>query len=157
MNPITPYDSRADTLKHIENVRSKIMKVVNDLIGRAFCHDASKLEPPEKEYYDRHTQGLRVLEYGSSAYKEVMKKMQPGIDHHFSHNRHHPEFFADGINGMNLVDLVELMCDWKAAGERHSEKPTDIFKSIDINAERFKIDPQLVQIMKNTATYLWYE
>ena len=42
-------------------------------------------------------------------------------------------------------------------GERHVEKPTDIFKSIDINVERFKIEPQLAQILKNTASYLWYE
>jgi hypothetical protein len=157
MNAIIPYDSTKDTVAHIQNVRTKIMKVVNDLIDRAFCHDATKLESPEKEVYDKYTQGLRALEYGSSAYRDTLRKMQVGLDHHFSHNRHHPEFFADGINGMNLVDLVELLCDWKAAGERHVDKPTDIFKSIEINAERFKIDSQLKQILLNTATYLWYE
>jgi hypothetical protein len=135
------------------------MKVVNDLIERAFCHDATKLESPEKEYYDLHTQGLHSLEYGSKSYKEVLRKMQPGIDHHYAHNRHHPQFFADGINGMNLVDLIELLCDWKAAGERHVDKPVDIFRSIDINADEdhFNIEPQMVQILKNTASYLWFE
>lgn len=157
MNAIIPYDSKNDTLKHVQNVRSKIMKVVNDLVERAFCHDQSKLEEPEKEYYDKYTQGLRALEYGSNAYKEVIKKMQPGIDYHYAHNRHHPEFFADGINGMSLLDLIEMLCDWKAAGERHVDKPVDILRSIEINAERFHIEPQLKQILLNTATYLWYE
>jgi hypothetical protein len=157
MNSLTPYDSAKDTLEHINNVRSKILKVVADLIERGFHHDASKLETPEKEAYDRHTPALRTLEYGSQAYKDVLAKMKPAIDHHYSVSRHHPEFFADSINGMNLIDLLEMILDWKAAGERHVLKPTDIFKSIDINAERFKMEPQLVQILKNTATYLWYE
>lgn len=157
MNAIIPYDSTKETVEHISNVRSKILKVVADLIERGFKHDATKLEQPEKEYYDRNTPTLRTLEYNSQAYKDTLKRMQPAIDHHFSVSRHHPEYFADGINGMNLVDLLEMIVDWKAAGERHVEKPTDIFKSIEIGVEKFGIDPQLKQILLNTATYLWYE
>lgn len=157
MNAIIPYDSWKDTLAHIQNVRLKLMDVVQDILQRAAFHDVSKLDEPEKSIYDKHTPSLRTLEYNSDAYKEVLKKMKVGIDHHYSVSRHHPEYFADSINGMNLIDLLEMLVDWKAAGERHVLKPTDIFKSIDINAERFKIEPQLVQILKNTATYLWFE
>lgn len=155
MNATVPYDSTKDTITHIQNVRSKILKVIGDLMSRAFVHDASKLEPPEKEYYDKFTPMLWGLEYGSDAYRNVLRKMQPGIDHHYSVSRHHPEYFPDGIDGMNLVDILEMLLDWKAASERH--KTGDILKSIDINVERFKISPQLAQILKNTATYLWYE
>lgn len=157
MNAITVQDSREENLKHIENVRSKIMKVVMDLIGRAIRHDATKLDEPEKSMYDKYGFLLGTLEYGSDAYKDILKKMKPAIDHHYSSNRHHPEYFADGINGMNLVDLMEMLVDWKAAGERHTKYPGDIFKSIEMNTERFHIDPQLKQILLNTATYLWYE
>lgn len=151
------YDSWKDTLDHIQNVRLKLNAVIQDLLHRAAVHDASKLEAPEKELYDKHTPSLRTLEYNSEEYKEVLKKMAFGIDHHYSVSRHHPEFFVDRINGMNLVDLLEMIVDWKAAGERHTLKPIDIFRSIDINAERFHIEPQLVLILKNTASYLWYE
>jgi len=151
------YDSWKDTLEHIQNVQLKIHVVVQDLLHRAIVHDASKLQPPEKEVYDKYTPELATLEYGTDAYRETLKKMKVGIDHHYSVSRHHPEFFADGINGMNLIDLIELMCDWKAAGERHKLHPGDIFKSIEINAERFHMDEQLKQILLNTATYLWYE
>lgn len=151
------YDSWKDTLDHIQNVRTKIYQVVNDLLCRALEHDKSKLEAPEKEIYDLYTPSLRTLEYNSKEYHEVLAKMKVGIDHHYSVSRHHPEYFTDGINGMNLVDLLEMVCDWKAAGERHKDKPTDIFKSIEINAERFHMDEQLKQILLNTATYLWYE
>jgi hypothetical protein len=128
------YDSWKDTLDHIQNVRLKLFKVVDDLLQRAASHDLSKLEAPEKEIYDKHTPMLRTLEYGSDAYKETLKKMKVGIDHHYSVSRHHPEYFADSINGMTLVDLLEMLVDWKAAGERHVAKPTDIFRSIEINA-----------------------
>lgn len=151
------YDSTHETLEHIENVQRKIFKVVADLMERAFSHDKSKLEEPEKPIYDLHTPSLRTLEYNSKEYKDVLVKMKVGIDHHYSVSRHHPQYFADGINGMNLVDLLEMVCDWKAAGERHVDKPINILKSIEINAERFHMDDQLKQILLNTATYLWYE
>lgn len=151
------FDSTESTLEHIRNVRFKLMKIVDHLIERAMRHDASKLESPEKEVYDEFTPELRTLEYGSEEYKTILVKMKPAIEHHYSVSRHHPEYFVDRINGMNLIDLTEMLCDWKAAGERHTEKPIDIFRSIDINAERFHIEPQLVQILKNTASHLWYE
>jgi hypothetical protein len=153
------YDSWKDTLDHIQNVRLKLYAVVQDLMQRAAVHDMSKLEAPEKEVYDKYTPMLRTLEYNSQAYKETLKKMQVGIDHHYSVSRHHPQYFADSIDGMTLVDLLEMLVDWKAAGERHVAKPVDIFRSIEINSddEHFKISPQLKQILLNTATYLWYE
>lgn len=150
------YDSWRDTLQHIQNVRSKINRVIKDLLYRSEVHDLSKLESPEKEYYDKYSPLLRTTEYGSPEYKQMLKDMQPGIDHHYQHNSHHPEYYVDGINGMNLLDLIEMICDWKAAGERHKDKPTDILKSIEINAERFHMDDQLKQILLNTATYLYY-
>lgn len=157
MNAKVPYDSWKDTLEHIQNVRLKLYAVVQDLLQRGAIHDASKLEEPEKSVYDKYTPMLAGLEYGSSAYRETLVKMKVGVDHHYSHNRHHPEYFPDGINAMNLIDLLEMLVDWKAAGERHKRVPGDILKSIEINAERFKIDPQMKQILLNTATYLWYE
>ena len=50
---------------------------------------------------------------------------------------------------MNLIDLCELIADWKAASERHNNG--NLIKSIEINAERFQIDDQLKQILLNTA------
>jgi hypothetical protein len=57
-----------------------------------------------------------------------------------------------GINGMTLIDLIEMICDWIAAGLRHADG--DIFKSIKINKERFDISDQLTQILINTAEFL---
>jgi hypothetical protein len=49
---------------------------------------------------------------------------------------------------MDLIDLVEMFCDWKAATLRH--KDGDINKSIEINSQRFKMSDQLKKIFINT-------
>ena len=53
------------------------------------------------------------------------------------------------VNGMNLIDLVEMFCDWKAATERHHDG--NIRKSIDTNQERFGISHQLARAFQNTV------
>ena len=52
---------------------------------------------------------------------------------------------------MNLVDLIEMLCDWKAATMRHNDG--DIMKSIEINQERFGYGDEIKQIMINTVKY----
>ena len=83
-----------------------------------------------------------------------MKEMKPAIDHHNKNNRHHPEYFNDGINEMNLIDLIELMCDWYSATLRHDDG--DIYKSIEMNQERFGYSHQLKTILRNTANFLHF-
>ena len=53
---------------------------------------------------------------------------------------------------MTLVDIVEMLCDWKAASLRHNDG--NLLKSIEINANRFGYDDQLKQILINTAKIL---
>jgi hypothetical protein len=80
--------------------------------------------------------------------------MGEALAHHYANNRHHPEFHGYGLNGMTLVDLIEMLADWKAATERHENG--DLFKSLLINQERFKMSGQLFDILTNTArTYGW--
>ena len=50
---------------------------------------------------------------------------------------------------MHIVDVLEMLCDWKAATLRHDDG--DIMRSIEINAKRFNMPPMLVAIFKNTA------
>jgi hypothetical protein len=53
------------------------------------------------------------------------------------------------INHMNLIDLVEMLCDWRAASTRHNDG--NIRKSIEINGTRFQMSPQLIQIFENSV------
>jgi hypothetical protein len=92
---------------------------------------------------------LAELTYGSEEYQESLDKLKPALDHHYASNRHHPEHFVNGVNDMTLVDLIEMFCDWKASSLRQNDG--NLLKSIEISAERFNIDPQLKQILINTA------
>lgn len=148
------YDSWKDNIDHINNVRQKLHKVIDDILDRMLKHDMSKLEYPEKEAYDQLSEQLRTLEYGSQEYKEALAKMRPAINHHYQHNSHHPEHYPSGINGMTLLDLIEMLADWRAAKERHIDRPTSMARSLEINAERFGIDGQLKEILWNTLSYM---
>jgi hypothetical protein len=78
--------------------------------------------------------------------------MKPALDHHYAQNRHHPEHHASGIAGMTLLDLIEMLCDWKAATERHEDG--DMARSIQQNQERFGYSDELRLVLENTAREL---
>ena len=146
---MTLDECRVETQKHIDKVRKYIRFFTDKLTSRGENHDASKMESPEVELFAEHTERLSEIEYGSEEYKKELEALKPALEHHYAVNRHHPEHFPNGINEMNLVDLVELIADWKASSERYNNG--NLLKSIEINAKRFNIDDQLTQILLNTA------
>jgi len=146
---MTKYDSSLDTLLHIKRVAQLLNAAVRILTLRADNHDTSKLYPPEKELFDKYTPRLKDSEYGSEEYKLNLEGLKVALDHHYANNSHHPQHYENGVNGMNLFDLVEMLFDWKAATERH--ETGDIYKSIEINKERFQISEQICDIFINTA------
>lgn len=148
------YDSKADTLEHIRLVNAEILDFCQNLLVRAKYHDQSKLGEIEKPGFDEWTPILKDLQYGSKAYKKSLDQLRPYLEHHYANNRHHPEHFSNGIEGMNLLDVVEMLLDWKAAASR--TKDGSIFKSLPINIERFGIEPGLAKILHNTAETLWF-
>lgn len=141
--------TNAATLQHIRLVQRLVNIVVRDLLDRADSHDQSKLEPPEVELFAKYTPLLAGSTYGSPEYAEFLKEMRPALEHHYAKNSHHPEHYKNGINDMTLIDLVEMFCDWKAATLRHNDG--NIRKSIEHNANRFGMNPQLVKIFENTV------
>ena len=141
-----------ETFKHVKKVQEYMNLFIKDLINRSENHDNTKFEEPEKTGFAKHTAKLSKIEYGSEEYKNNLEKLKPTIEHHYSKNRHHPEHWPDGIKDMVLSDLVEMLSDWCAATERNLHG--NIRKSIEINAEKYKITPQLRQIFENTVREL---
>lgn len=146
------YDSRPDTQAHIEQVRELLDAVEANIHRRGDVHDASKLQSPEREYFDEWTPKLRDSVYGSDEYKQFLAAMKPGLDHHYANNSHHPEHWPNGVRDMSLLDIIEMLCDWKAATLRHATG--DILKSIEINQKRFGYSDELKQILLNTVKEL---
>src|ERR1051325_2823710 len=142
-------DSTADTLEHISKVGLRIGEIITNLRRRAHDHDASKLVEPEKSGFDVLTFKLASLVYGSEEYKAALEEGKPTIAHHYAHNSHHPEHYENGIAGMSLLDVIEMLADWRAASERLQQG--SILASLEHNRIRFGIDDQLYAILCNTV------
>jgi len=138
----------ADTWAHIHRVGTLLNVFARRLLDRADIHDQSKLCPPEVEIFAEYGPKLKNTTYGTEEYKTYLKEMGVALAHHYEQNRHHPEHFPNGVDDMNILDIIEMFCDWIAAGERH--KDGSIEKSIEINKDRFNLSPQLVRILQNT-------
>lgn len=146
------YDSRADTWEHIAQVRDLLDEVIGDLQYRAAMHDRSKLESPEVEVFNEYTPKLKDSTYGSDEYKQFLQGMGEGLQHHYSHNDHHPEHFPNGIGDMSLIQMTEMLTDWKAATLRHSDG--DLRRSIEQNAARFGYGEEIKRLLLNTAEHM---
>lgn len=146
------YDSTADTLEHIRQVQRLLGGVIDELSWRAARHDQSKLHPPEKAIFDEFTPKLRDSTYGSEEYEGFRVAMGEALEHHYAENDHHPEHFDSGIADMDLVQLIELLCDWKAATLRHADG--DLDRSITVNRERFGYGGEIERLLRNTARRL---
>jgi len=144
------YNSRPDTLTHIARVQELMAAICERLARRAELHDANKLTEPEKSAFDAHAPNGCV--YGGEEYNRHLQALQIALQHHYVHNSHHPEHFANGVSGMSLLDLVEMFCDWKAASEKHQNGGLE--RSLQINRERFGLSEQLWNIFENTRREL---
>lgn len=150
------YDSTQDTLAHIKKVQDNISQVIAQLADRAVDHDISKLDEPEKSIFDKYTPLLSQTTYGSDEYKQHLLGMSEALIHHYKKYKHHPEHYPEhGIYDMTLIDLMEMLCDWKAASERHDDG--DMLRSLEINVKRFKIEPRLERILGRTTMEMGWD
>ncbi|HEY1248633.1 MAG TPA: DUF5662 family protein [Nitrososphaera sp.] len=155
------YSSRPETWDHIYRVRYFLERAIHDLHDRSDVHDASKLVEPELEAFDRMTPRLNEVEYGTEEYKAAVRELGPALKHHFENNDHHPEHYENGIRGMSLMALIEMLCDWRAASERTKQRFDDPDKvksfsetSLAYNQKRFGYSDELASILDNTAREL---
>lgn len=139
----------AETHKHVRKVQHNLNLFVADLIHRGENHDNTKFEEPELSIFAENTHKLGVTQYGSEEYKKLLVEVKPAIEHHYSKNDHHPEFHKNGIDDMDLMQICEMLADWKAATERNMNG--NVRKSIEINADKYNISPQLRRILENTV------
>ena len=157
------YDSTEDTNNHKKLVYGLLVKIAEELATRAVEHDLSKLGPDEKPIIDK---------------RELMK---PAIRHHHSVNRHHPEYFKRykctkcfsrfdielikcpdcgcqlltveprWVNGMNLVDIIEMFCDIAALSIYNND---NILKRLSSHQKHFGYGTELAFIFRNTVGIL---
>jgi len=122
-----------------------VLKACCCLIKRALLHDLSKYGDLEALSFDG-IKKLRGITYGSDAYKEGLKELQPALKHHYSLNSHHPENHERGFDGMTAIDILEMVCDWRAAVRRY--KDGSMVASMVVNKERYGISEQEMEKLR---------
>ncbi len=139
-------------LSHKEQVARLLADMVRALCMRAAQHDDSKFSDEEAAAYEEALPKFKDVAYGSPEYIIVCQSIRPAIQHHVNVNRHHPEYFGeDGVSGMNLIDLVEMTCDWIAAAKRSG---SDVVEALQVNRKRFGLSDQLYRIILQTVLFL---
>lgn len=125
-----------------------ILKFCLKLLYRGVTHDFSKLSKSEREYFKANFKTFRNLEYWGDDYiSHLFGFSKKALKIHYWKNRHHPEHFDNKLEGMKLVDLVEMVFDWKAAIKQN--KQGNLNKTLERSKKRFKIPETLIQIIKN--------
>ena len=106
-----------------------------NLLWRAAIHDLSKYRWDEAKHFARSIFKLKTTTYGTPEYKALLDSIRPALDLHYRRNRHHPEYWAWGVNQMEPLDKIEMVMDFCAAVRRHNDG--DVQRSIKQNQERF--------------------
>lgn len=136
---------------HVNRVQNYMVAVLANLAQRTANHDRSKFTEKEialvlgKADLDKH-------EYMSDEERAALDNIKTAVQHHYAKNSHHPEHYHDGIDGMSLLDILEMACDWKAASE--SSKNGSYLNSIKQNTARFGLSIQMQYILMNTGREL---
>ena len=149
INNLDRLDFKIRALLHSKKVAHILYNFIWALLERASNHDDSKFTEQEVEGYTKAMLMSKDVKYGSPEYKQMLEEIKPALEHHYANNRHHPEWHKNQIEGMTLIDLIEMLADWQAATTRN--KDGDIYSSIDFGIVRYKISPQLKSILINTA------
>lgn len=135
------------TLEHINRVKSKMEFFASVLAARGANHDNSKLTEPEYSGWLAMDQEPRYP-YGSKKYYDKMHRYKEVLEHHYSINSHHPEHFEDPSTQMDLVDLIEMLCDWFSYSNDISW--LEGYDTINSQCTRFGLNDTIRHLLLNT-------
>lgn len=137
-----------DVMQHKTRVSIAMTKLARDLVHRGKVHDNTKLQSPEREIYEANIDALSKATFGTDEYDEALNLIEPALVHHYKHNDHHPEHFGyDGFFGMNLIQIIEMLCDINAVAASKNEDPIE---SLPTFMRKKEIPENYYQILKNT-------
>ena len=132
-------------LKHKGLVQKYLHTLSQELEVRAIAHDLSKLGIDEFNGFVAINRVAREHPYGSKEYKASLKDNDV-IDLHFSRNPHHPEYHDALVTDMGLLDIIEMVCDWKAACVTYGK--TTLLEALEVQIERFGLTKEQLYLIK---------
>ena len=135
------------TLEHINQVKSKMQFLASVFATRGTSHDSSKLIEPEYSGWLAMDQEPRYP-YGSEKYYDKINRYKEVLEHHYSLNSHHPEHFENPSTQMDLVDLIEMLCDWFSYSNNISW--LEGYNTINSQCARFGLNDTIRYLLLNT-------
>ena len=153
--PISRDEFRDRINQHRLSLQVGIQRITDELFGRAIKHDIDKLKEENFEVFYLAQKNFANVKFCSDGHKKAMESLKPAIDEHYKVAEHHPQHHENGVNGMTLIDMLEMLVDWKSANVAYCNGGTFI-ESMKSNKERFNIDDQLFSVLVNTARHLGY-
>lgn len=103
----------ADIVRHVRMVEAVLEGVAHRLRMRGLLHDQSKFRPDEFAAFTEINQVARENSFMSSRYKSTQGHQALAL--HYGRNPHHPEHHPEGVGAMDLITLIEMVADWRAA------------------------------------------
>lgn len=148
---MTKYEK---SMLHIAMVRNYLMQSVQNLQQRLLHHDDSKLVEPERSAYEGLDEAIEGIPFGSDEYRRTIKAhLGSALKHHYEHNSHHPEHYPNGIAGMTLFDLIEMLCDLRAACDEKGKPVIDL----EVNKRIHNIGDDVYRILTNTIQEMGWD
>jgi len=146
------FEVLMDTIIHVSEVNENLQDIIQDLSKRGISHDRTKFQDPEYSMFCSTRPEFKKANFGTPEYEAVTKKAQVAVNHHYKHNRHHTGFHENGVKDMNLMDLLEMLADWKAASRRSPDLTFE--DSLPRAFKKYNMDEALQQAIRNTIKYL---
>lgn len=140
-------DTESYILEHIKRVQFKLIRMIKLLVVRCVVHDKSKLQEPEFSLWVKMDEEPKYR-YGTKEYEDKIKRNKKVFELHYKSNRHHPEHFANGIYDMNLIDLLEMCCDW--ISYKDDIRVTEAIEMVEMQSKRFGFSDEIKILLKNT-------
>jgi hypothetical protein len=139
-------------------------KLFRDLPFQASNHDYSKFQEPELTPYIVLTQYYALKQKGIELKTDdsIRDRIRNAVFHHLKNNSHHPEYWDNNIQPltkgerskqvvnattMPVIDLAEMVCDWKAMSQELNDSVEEFAKSVI--GKKFIFSPEQVALIHN--------
>jgi hypothetical protein len=152
----TEMDFLCETILHVSEVSENLETIASELRKRGVAHDRTKFHALEFDAFVSTREMFKKASYGTPEYQACVDAVRPAVDHHHENNRHHTGFHPNGVNDMTLIDLAEMIADWKAAERRSPDRKLNDTLAYAFN--KYGVGEQLGKILRNTLAALgWTE
>jgi len=148
-------DFLCDTIVHVSEVAENLEICASNLRQRGHAHDRTKFQPMEFDAFVSTREKLKRAKFGAPEQQECVDTIRQAVDHHHANNQHHVQYYSDGIKDMSLLDILEMICDWRAATRRNSESRFKGF--LEVAIKKYNISPELEKIIQTTLKELGWD